>query len=167
MSTAVRLWLAVGAILAAIACRDSAASRAAAGASLELEGGWDVEMHLERPVMLVSDDTLATADVRGRFVFVRNRSSRDRYPAVGIPDYHGTYEIDFAPFGFTLSAHHQLPTAIAARSGADSVTIALNPTNASLTLLLRGSMRGDSVTGTWTAVSRSVGGGGTFVLRRT
>ena len=167
MSSAVRLWLTVGAILVAIACRDSAPSRAAAVGSLELDGEWEVEMHLERPLMLVSDATLAPADVRGRFVFVRNRSSHDRYPAVGIPDFHGTYEMNFKPFGFTLAAPRQLPTAIAARSGSDSVTIALNPTDAAITLLLRGSMRGDSVTGSWTAVSRSVGGGGTFVLRRT
>ena len=167
MSTAVRLWLTAGAILATVACRDGTGARAGAGESVELDGEWEVEMHLERPLILMSSDTMAPTDVRGRVVFVRNRSSRYRYASVGIPDYHGTYEIDFTPFGFTLHAPRQLPTAIAARSAVDSVTIALNPADAAITLLLRGSMRGDSVAGTWTAVSRSIGGGGTFVLRRT
>lgn len=155
-------------MIAAPACRDSASALNArqAAQSADLEGAWEVDLQLERPVALVTEKPGPPRGLRGHFAFVRNDSRRDRYPAIGIPDYHGTYEIDFASFGFSLGNRRDLPSAVAKLYQRDSVLIALDPTEAELTVILRGSLRADSLIGTWTVSSRRAGGGGSYVMRR-
>jgi hypothetical protein len=161
-------WLIALAMIAALACRDRGSARSArqAAESADLEGAWEVELQLERPVALVTEKPGPPRDLRGHFAFVRNDSRRDRYPTIGIPDYFGTYQIDFVSFGFSPSTRRDLPSAVAKVYGRDSVLIALDPTEAEVTVILRGAMRADSLIGTWTVSSRRVGGGGSYVMRR-
>lgn len=168
MTAVARTALLVAVTCAALACRDTGPSRKSADAlrSADLSGTWDIRLRLERPVVLVSDTTRSAKEVHGDFAFVRNHARRDRYPEVGIPTYYGTYDIDFAPFGFAPGASGDPPSALATVFDRDSVLIVLDATNTELTLTLRGSIGGDSVAGGWTASSRRVGGGGSYVMRR-
>lgn len=153
--------------ITALACRDRAPSRRVQAAeSTGLVGAWDVVLQLERPLVLVTGTPGQPREIYGHFAFVRNDTRRDGYPTIGIPDYYGTYEIDFTPFGFTPGRRGDLPSAVANRQGRDSVLIVLAPAHTTLTVVLRGSMRADSLLGTWTASSRTVGGGGSYVMRR-
>jgi hypothetical protein len=74
----------------------------------------------------------------------------------------GTFEIDFARFGFRLST----PDALGWSVGADSVRAVLNPAVDHGTVELRGVLRGETITGTWRYVSDPGGAIGRFSLRR-
>ena len=74
----------------------------------------------------------------------------------------GTFEIDFARFGFQLST----PDALGWSVGVDSVRAVLNPAVDHGSVELRGVLRGETITGTWRYVSDPGGAIGRFTLRR-
>ena len=168
MMMTARTALLVAAACTALACRDKGASQKSPDAprSADLSGTWDIRLRLERPVVLASDTEHSPKEVHGDFAFVSNHARRDRYPEIGIPNYYGSYDIDFAPFGFASGTSGDPPSALATLFDRDSVLIVLDATNTELTLTLRGSISGDSVVGGWTASSRHVGGGGSFAMRK-
>lgn len=153
---------------AAVACGTNASSGGAERAAprMTLDGAWEATLRLERPVVLTADQAHEPREIRGQFAFVRNHSIHDDYESIGVPAYRGTYEIDFGSFGFEQRVRGGLPAAIARLGGEDSVTISLDPTDDGTSLLLRGTLRKDSVVGAWALLSRGAGGGGSFVLWR-
>lgn len=168
MNKVARARMVAGAACAALACHDGGSSRKTADTTqaTDLAGLWEIRLKLERPVVLVTTTTRMPDEVRGYFAFVRNHARRDRYPAIGTPSYYGSYDVDFAPFGFGPSTKNVPPSALASLYAGDSVLIALDATDTELAVTLRGAMTGDSLVGGWTASSRRVGGGGVYVMRR-
>src|SRR6187431_1968077 len=70
----------------------------------------------------------------------------------------GTFEIDFARFGFTLSTQEALGWSVTA----DSMRAVLNPTVDRGLVEVHGTFRGDTIVGTWRYASDPGGATGTF-----
>ena len=91
--------------------------------------------------------------------------------------HEGAYDLDFRPFGWTTRGENDPAIAVAqlspgAATGSvatlpDSVFVVLSPGTSRFSVQMRGTLKGDSVQGTWSASSFSAGGGdGRFVMRR-
>ncbi|HTK51456.1 MAG TPA: hypothetical protein VL308_06180 [Gemmatimonadaceae bacterium] len=75
----------------------------------------------------------------------------------------GTFEIDFARFGFTLSTQQALGWSL----NDDTMRATLNPTVDHGLVEVHGAFRGDAIVGTWRYVSDPGGAAGRFEIRRT
>lgn len=75
----------------------------------------------------------------------------------------GTFEIDFARFGFTLSTQQALGWSV----NDDTMRATLNPTVDHGLVEVHGAFRGDAIVGTWRYVSDPGGAAGRFEIRRT
>lgn len=139
-------------------------SRELAGAPAQrLVGVWTVAFHLDRPMMLARTPT--RRDVSGTIALIENHSGSPSFAVLPAALHQGTFDIDFTPFGFDPRERGDMPTAVG-RTAADSVEIVLAPEAAHITVLMHGRLSGDSISGTWTALSHTAGGGGQFVMRR-
>ncbi|GJG87072.1 hypothetical protein tb265_22530 [Gemmatimonadetes bacterium T265] len=181
--------LAVVALAAAgtvAACgRDGRPARAArpAGSPPLLAGVWDATFSLDVPPLGYDSAALrqaAQGRVRGRFAFMPNHYlPASVATGVGLPaapTLYGTYDVDFRPFGFDPRNGDRVPDVVGVAPGgpsaaggaaADSVTLLLSPSNDRAQVLLAGTVRGDSVVGTWHLQSAGRGGPtavGHFVL---
>jgi hypothetical protein len=130
-----------------------------------LVGTWDARFRLARPLLLGSDPP--REEVRGEVAFLANRSIVRAYPTMELPSDYGSFDVDFTPFGFDARSNSQAPSALAAWSGADSVEIILGDPNNDISVRMHGRFAGDSIVGDWRVlISRTGGGGGSFVLAR-
>jgi hypothetical protein len=87
-------------------------------------------------------------------------------PGFGSPPvYFGTYDIDFAPLGFSVGVISGIPSVVATFVG-DSIVMILAPSSTAAATL-RGVVGGDSITGRWSMHHRAgVDAVGDFILRR-
>jgi hypothetical protein len=139
--------------------------RAASPETKRLIGAWEGRFRLERPLLLGADPP--REDVRGEVAFVANRSLVRAYPTLDVPSDYGSFDVDFTPFGFDARSDNQTPAAVAAWRGADSVEIVLGDARSDISVRMHGHFVGDSIVGNWRVlISRTGGGGGTFVLVR-
>ena len=76
--------------------------------------------------------------------------------------HRGTFEIDFTRFGFTLSTQEALGWS----ASADSMRAVLNPTVDHGLVEVHGTLRGDTIVGTWRYTSDPGGARGSFELRK-
>ena len=153
-------------LASALACTSSNddRSRELAGAPAQrLVGVWTVAFHLDRPMMLARTPT--RRDVSGTIALIENHSGSPSFAVLPAALHQGTFDIDFTPFGFDPRERGDMPTAVA-RTVTDSVELVLAPEASHITVLMHGRLRGDSISGTWTALSHTAGGGGRFIMRR-
>ncbi len=151
-----------------IACNDrSTLERQARSASSQrLIGMWDVRFHLDRPLVAQMGSDSATQDISGELAFLANRWMRRVYP-IGSPSDYGSFDVDFAPFGFDARSNDETPTAVAGWISDDSLEIILGDPNSDVTVRMAGRVSGDSVAGGWRVlIARTGGGGGRFVMVR-
>jgi len=132
----------------------------AAANAVNLAGTWEGTVQLDSAWGLRERASATSIPATVRFQPVGDASpttmsSRSVHP--------GTFEIDFARFGFRLST----PDALGWSVGTDSVRGVLNPAVDHGTVELRGVLRGETITGTWRYVSDPGGAIGRFTLRRT
>lgn len=152
--------------VAPLACSDRVAlqDRADSLRARWLAGMWDASFALD--VSLAQRD-FPTPPVRGRIALLPNRWLDGSYPGIDALSDYGTYDVDFTSFGIEPRARGETPTVVAGWTGRDSVQFVLTSGVPSLSIVLRGRVVGDSITGRWTyTVARASGGGGQFVLVR-
>jgi hypothetical protein len=95
-----------------------------------------------------------------------NRTIDRDYPRIGLPTNYGTYDVVFPDLGGPPSGG-RVPALIAGFIGADSVVISFETDRKTFGMQMRGALRGDSVTGTWTvSQSRGTIASGTFIMTR-
>lgn len=163
-----RIWLCLTVAIAA-SCADRTAldQRAESAPAQRLVGTWVVSFHMDRSLMPTMDTVSVPQDVRGQLAFLANRWLDRAYPQIETPTDYGTYDIDFAPFGFDPRVTGQPPTAVAGWLAHDSVEIILEPEQTQMAVTMRGKLDGDSISGIWqVSVSRTSGGGGRFMMSR-
>jgi hypothetical protein len=125
----------------------------------DLTGAWEGVVRLDSTWGLPQRPSARSITARVRFHPVGDASPT----TMSSRSVHaGTFEIDFDRFGFTLAT----PDALGWSIGTDSMHAVLNPAVNHGTVELRGTFRGDTITGTWRYVSDPGGARGTFLLRR-
>jgi len=152
-----------------IACNDrgALARQAQAATTQQLLGTWDARFHLERPLIIGSDSELTKEEVHGQLALLANRSVDRAYPTMQSPSASGTFDVDFAPFGFDARSDNATPTAVAGWLSPDTLEIILGDPESDVTVRMHGSVVGDSIAGWWRVlVARTGGGGGRFVMIR-
>lgn len=156
------------AVLALAACdRDRATleRRAESPETKRLIGTWDAHFRLERPLLVAFPQQ--GRDVAGEVAFVANRTLVRVYPTMELPSNAGSFDVDFSPFGFDARNDGVTPTALAAWRASDSVDIILGEPHSDISVRMHGRFVGDSIVGGWRVlISRTGGGGGSFVLVR-
>jgi hypothetical protein len=160
-----RAALCLAALMLAACDRDRTAleRRADSPETKRLIGTWDARFRLERPLLVGS--TPQKLDVIGEMAFVANRTLLRAYPTMELPSDYGSFDVDFSPFGF--DARSDSPTALAAWHASDSVDIILGEPHSDISVRMHGRFVGDSIVGGWRVlISRTGGGGGSFVLVR-
>ena len=172
-----RSWCLALAILYACAPSDAVERRGllATEQARRLVGAWDVTLVTDTTAMVFRTPH-QVREVYGTIVLTLNRGGSFATPALGAITHEGSYDIDFAPAGFTTGPTDGPPLSIAhlARrltggkaQGEDSLTIVLSPGSDRFPVRMYGIFTGDSVAGYWIAESHSVGGGqGSFMMRR-
>ena len=150
------------AVLSSLGCqRDLGAwhARLAAPEVRRLAGSWQLDLSA----------TVMPPDSRphaiGQIALTLN-DERLSAPGLGSPPvYFGTYDIDFAPIGFSVGALSGIPSVVGTLSS-DSLTLILAPTSQTAATL-HGVVHGDSITGRWSMHHRAgVDAVGDFTLRR-
>jgi hypothetical protein len=139
--------------------------RAESPETKRLVGTWDANFRLERPLLIGSEPS--QREISGEVAFVANRTLVRAYPTMELPSDAGSFDVDFSPFGFDLRSDSQTPTALAAWHASDSVDIILGEPRGDVSVRMHGRIVGDSIVGGWRVlISRTGGGGGSFVLVR-
>ena len=161
------------------ACGGAASRPAASAGTPRLAGVWDATFVLDAPPLGFDTAALRArpdARVRGTLVLVPNHwLTAAAVAGVGLPTaptLYGTYDLDFTPFGFDPRDAHRVPGVVATATpsgptGADSVTLVLDPSADREQVTLAGVLRADSVVGTWRVQGpgrSGMTGGGHFVL---
>ena len=134
-------------------------SRPGGNVALDITGTWQGTFRLDSAWRLPEGATSRTVPARIHFTAVGDAtpttsSRRSVHP--------GTFEIDFSRFGFTLSTQEALGWSVSA----DAVRAVLNPTVTHGLVEVHGTVRGDTIVGTWRYVSDPGGAQGTFELRK-
>jgi hypothetical protein len=154
-------WCVVG--LAALgACqRDLGAwhARLASPEVRRLAGSWQLDLSA---IAMKPDSTPHTTGL----IALTLNDERLAAPGFGSPPvYFGTYDIDFAPLGFSVGVVSGIPSVVATFVG-DSIVLILAPTSQAAATL-RGLVLGDSIAGRWSMHHRAgVDAVGDFILRR-
>ena len=156
------------AVAAVAACGDrSARPTAEPPVAQRLVGVWDVAYTLDQPTLLSTRRDAVARVVRGRIAFLANRWVDASRPGLAMPTDYGTYDINFTPFGFQTRRDGQPPTATAGPLGGDSLEVLLGPSPDRVTVVMRGKLANDSITGTWgVSIARVDGAGGRFLMSR-
>ena len=101
----------------------------------------------------------------GTMQLTPNRTIDHAYSRIGIPTNYGTYAVAFHDLGGPPSGR-RVP-AVAAGFVGDSVYILFETDREPFAMQMRGTLRGDSVRGTWAASqSRGTIASGTFIMSR-
>jgi hypothetical protein len=152
-----------------MACTDRSAleRQALTASSQRLIGIWDVRFHLDRPLVASPESESTRRDVSGELAFLANRWVKRLYPMMDSPSDYGSFDVDFAPFGFDARSNDETPTALARWLSDDSLEIILGDPNSDVTVRMGGRLASDSIAGGWRVlVARTGGGGGRFVMVR-
>lgn len=157
-----RLALIVSLVLTAIGGTRSTA-QAQSKAVDQVTGVWDARFTLTKPMLLAKSPSRAT--VVGQIAMLRSAWLAKQYGTDVGAGWDGMYDVDFTPFGFEARPARRVPSVTAMMSRGDSIEVRLNPHVSQGAVVLRGVMKGDSITGIWYYESNR-GGSGTFVLRR-
>jgi hypothetical protein len=155
-------------VAAVVACERGSGRGERADTDLEqrLVGTWTVRFELERPP-LPRGEGPAVRVVEGQFALLANRSVNESYPPLARPTNYGTFNVDFAPFGFKPGDSRRTPTLVAGWLSQDSVEIILAPDESQTVVMMRGQRAADTIAGTWSvSIARVGGGGGRFVMSR-
>jgi hypothetical protein len=99
-------------------------------------------------------------------VFVPNRWLHDHAWEFGVPSNYGVYDIDFREFGFDPRDPDEPAMVYAGPIVGDSIGITLHDSRDQTIVALRGSLAGDSVTGTWTGGNVRASAWGAFRMTR-
>lgn len=150
-------------IVTVLACGqiDSGAPSDSAGASADnLVGSWDARFTLDHEFLAT---TTHGAAIFGTLLLTRLKSGPRNFQDIPSPSYYGLYDLDFSPYGFDSRRDGAVPTVVAARLPAqghpgDSVLIVLDPERRGVTLLIRGDLHDDRVTGKWVTETASRSG---------
>jgi hypothetical protein len=139
-----------------------------------LVGTWDVSFTSDPRASLGLTPTNRTVD--GTVVFTTDYHGPRSTNELSDITNEGSYDLDFAPLGFTTHSSDALATCVArvvpspAREGqvaADSLFIILSPGTERFAVRMAGVLAEDSASGVWDARAHSAGGGaGRFVMRR-
>lgn len=125
---------------------------------VNLTGTWEGTVRLDSIWQIAGRASSQSIPARVRF-----EAAGDAAPTMSSRSVHpGSFEIDFARFGFTLSTRDALGWSI----GSDSMHAVLNPAVDHGTVQLSGAFRGETIMGTWRYVTDPGGATGTFQLRR-
>ena len=124
-----------------------------------LAGSWQLDLS----AIAMKPDTAPHA--RGLIALTLN-DERLSAPGFGSPPvYFGTYDIDFAPLGFSVGVISGIPSVVATFTS-DSIVLILAPTSQAAATL-RGVVLGDSIAGRWSMHHRTgVDAAGDFIMRR-
>lgn len=136
---------------------DVAPRESLAGAR-DISGTWEGTFSLDSTWKLAERPSARSVPARLHFNPVGDASTasaRSVHP--------GTFEIDFARFGFTLSTQQALGWSV----NDDTMRATLNPTVDHGLVEVHGAFRGDAIVGTWRYVSDPGGAAGRFEIRRT
>jgi len=169
MSAARRWTWSTLAITAVLACEGRSGERQRAQAALadRLIGTWTVRFELDRPPLLRDRETASGRVVQGELAFLANRSVNASYPPLTKATNYGTFDVDFAPFGFEPGDRNRPPTLVAGWLSEDSVEMILAPDESRTVVTMRGRQVGDTISGTWSvSIARVGGGGGRFLMSR-
>jgi hypothetical protein len=141
-----------------------------------LVGSWEVSFQPDPGSSTLAMHTSA-ASVAGTIVLATAHHGPTAVHEMRGITHTGAYDLDFQPFGWTTRGSND-PAVVVARLGPllatpgdsaarDSVFLVLSPGTSRFSVQMAGTLSGDSVRGTWSASSFSVGGGeGRFVMRR-
>ncbi|HYV97250.1 MAG TPA: hypothetical protein VE967_07365 [Gemmatimonadaceae bacterium] len=148
----------VAALVLAAACTSPA--HGARGDGGPLVGVWTAQFELTEPLPFSTRSRLA---VEGTVAMTANRSSHVQIDGLGIATHVGTYDVDFRTLGFDPEQNGS-PTISAVTRG-DSAVLEMGDANQTL-VVMRGSVRRDSITGTWRVFEPRAGGAGRFLMTR-
>lgn len=143
--------------------------RAVLALEARVTDAWDADFALDRQPLTGAASGAAATRPRARGMLALIPSSRtDHDPALPGPSTHsGVYAIDFRPLGFIPRGAGPVPTLVATAIAPDTLVGLLPADGDEGALLFRGTVAGDSVTGTWSYGGHALGGwSGRFVLRR-
>lgn len=125
----------------------------------DISGTWTGTFRLESSSKLPEGAAAQAVPARMQFQPVGDASASTSSARSVHP---GTFEIDFAKFGFTLATREALGWSVSD----DAMRATLNPTVDHGHVEVQGTFRGESIVGTWRYVSDPGGATGTFELRR-
>jgi hypothetical protein len=125
----------------------------------DISGTWEGSFTLDSAWQLQTRATARSVPARLRFNPVGDASPTTSSPR---SVHSGTFEIDFSRFGFTLSTQEALGWSVTP----DSLRAVLNPTVDHGLVEVHGTIRGETVVGTWRYTSDPGGATGRFEVRR-
>jgi hypothetical protein len=134
-------------------------SRRGSSGLRDISGTWEGTFRLDSTWRLPERATARATPARLRFNPVGDASPTTTSPR---SVHSGTFEIDFARFGFTLSTQDALGWSV----GADSMRAVLNPTVDHGLVEARGMFRGDTIVGVWRYTADPGGAIGSFEIKK-
>jgi hypothetical protein len=132
---------------------------ATAPSGRDIAGTWEGTFRLDSAWRLPERATAQMIPARLVFNPVGDSSPTTSSPRSVHP---GTFEIDFSRFGFSLSTREALGWS----TSPDSMRATLNPTVDHGVVEVHGTVRGDTIVGTWRYTSDPGGAAGTFEIRK-
>lgn len=132
----------------------------ATGTVRDVSGTWEGTFALDSAWRLPARASARSIPARLHFLRVGDASPTTSSARTVHP---GTFDIDFSRFGFTLTTREALGWSVTD----SAMRAALNPTVDHGLVEVQGTVRGNSIVGTWRYTSDPGGAVGTFELRRT
>jgi hypothetical protein len=128
----------------------------------DITGLWQLELTVDNP----GTGDSGIDSVAGIVALVRGAALQEvQWPGLPAPAYAGTYALELEPLGVIPVSRRDIRI-VGASLDSNQVTIVLNPGVDHGALVMSGSIRADSVSGSWRITAYALGATGRFIMRR-